>query len=662
MSETLAERLSDRDADRFVGRRAELAVFESLLAEDESASVVILHGPGGMGKSALLREVARLATVRGRPSLSLDAREIAPVPGDLESLFAAASEEEQPVVLVDTYERASAHDALLRRELLPMLPARAIVVLAGREPPAAGWFTGGWEHMTRSIELGPLTAAEGAALVRARGGVSEPTAAALVEWSAGSPLALTLAAEVAGREGGWDGRDFEQRPELVERLVRRLVGAQVEEEHADVTAVAAIARVTTAAMIADVLPSAAADPNEAYRWLRAQAITEPLGDGLAMHDLVRRAVRSHMRITRTERERELRRRIADHLFARASAGEPRLTVDLADLIETPALRWAFGAEGAASLQADAFRPGELDELSAETEARGSDDWWSSTRTLAAESPQHITVARDANENLCGLAIAFTPANASRAALADPIAGRWIRHAQERIPDGNAMIWRDCLDLTRPEEGDLASRVLAVVNTAAILRSGLANPRFFYVPINPVNAASVAFAAGYGSEHLPELDVEVGSLRHECHLIDYGSDGLLGSQRDAVYAEIGMPRPSGAQPPALPPVTAADIHQALRDLDRPSELATSPLAATLRDDGDPATAVRTLLVEASDRAFGTGPGETLMRDVINRAYLDHRTSHEQAAHELHISRPTYFRRLRQATARVCDYVLATLTVG
>ncbi len=47
----------------------------------------------------------------------------------------------------------------------------------------------------------------------------------------------------------------------------------------------------------------------------------------------------------------------------------------------------------------------------------------------------------------------------------------------------------------------------------------------------------------------------------------------------------------------------------------------------------------------------------MRDLVDRAYVDHSVSHEQAADALHVSRTTYFRRLRQATGRVADYVLA-----
>jgi hypothetical protein len=203
----------------------------------------------------------------------------------------------------------------------------------------------------------------------------------------------------------------------------------------------------------------------------------------------------------------------------------------------------------------------------------------------------------------------------------------------------------------------------VMNTAAVLRSGVPNPRAFYLPINPVNAASVAFAAEAGAVRVEGLDVHVGELVHECHVIDFGPDGLVGSQRDTIYAETGVPRTRTSVPsaPARPTVTVEDVRQALRDLDRPSALAVGPLAAAVGGP-DPALAVRRLLEHAVRAAFGSGAQETLMRDLVDRAYVDHRTSHEDAAHELHVSRTTYFRRLRQATARVADHVIATLAAG
>jgi hypothetical protein len=562
--------------------------------------------------------------------------------------------------LFDTYERISALDGVLRRRLLPALPERAIVVLAGRERPGAEWFQDEWEHVVRSMPLAPLSATEGRAFVQAQGIGDEATATALVRWSDGSPLALALASEIARREGRWVGPELERHPQLVETLVHRLASARPDgDRHDDVTAVAAIARVTTASMLADVLPGIA--PNDAQAWLRSQAIVEPVGDGLAMHELVRRAMRAQLRMERVGRERELRRRVADHLFEQAVAGDPRLMIDLAELIDDPALRWGFGAETAGGLRPDSLRAGELDAPSDHVRKRAGETWWAATRALADAAPEHLVVARDHDDALCGLAISCTPAGASPAALADPYLGPWVRHARDEVPDGNALVWRDALDLTASERGDLGSRVLAVVNTAAILRSGLANPRFFYLPINPVNTASLAFARQTGAQHVPGLDVQVGSVVHECHVIDHGPAGVLGAQRDTIYAELGFPRP-----PALVgvrkahgAVTVDDVRRALRDLDRPSSLAASPLAAVVGGE-EPAAAVRALLERALAEAFGVGRDEKLLYDIAVRAYVDHGSTHDEVAHQLHLSRATYFRRLSQATQRICDYAVAAVT--
>ncbi len=667
----MADRLRARDAERFVGRTAELAVFDTLFVEDPPASVVHVHGPGGIGKSALLRQVERLGAERGWSPWRIDGRELPPIPGALEEILSAAQAEERPLLLFDTYERIAGLDGALRTRLLPALPARAIVVVAGRERPAAEWFQDGWEHVTRALPLVPFSVAEGRAFVDAHARVDEATATALVRWSDGSPLALGLASAIAQREGRWDAQLLDANPELVEALVARLVlikgfGADAPaQRHDDVTAVATIARVTTASMLADVLPGVA--PNGAQAWLRAQAIAEPVGDGIAMHELVRRALRAQLRTQRPERERELRRRIADHLHHHAIASETRLVIDLAELIEDPALRWGFGADAAGLLRPDGLRPGELDDPPEHVRDRAGETWWTATRALAAAAPEHFVVARDQHDELQGLAIAATPRGASPATLADPFLGRWIAHARDHVPDGNALVWRDALDLTADEEGDLASRVLAVINTATILRCGLPNPRCFYLPISPVNTASVAFARQAGARKVDGLDVLVGSVVHECHVIDHGPGGVLGGMRATIYAELGLPRPAaGEAAPAglVAAVTEADVRQALRDIDRPSELMTSPLAglvdATPAEATTTASSVRALLLGAIAEAFGTGRDEALLREVALGAYDNPGRTHEDVAFALHVSRATYFRRLRQANERICDYVLAAAT--
>jgi predicted DNA-binding protein (UPF0251 family) len=60
------------------------------------------------------------------------------------------------------------------------------------------------------------------------------------------------------------------------------------------------------------------------------------------------------------------------------------------------------------------------------------------------------------------------------------------------------------------------------------------------------------------------------------------------------------------------------------------------------------------------SFGAGPDETLLREIAFAAYANRTAAHEDVAFTLHISRATYFRRLRQATERICDYLVAAAT--
>ena len=64
-----------------LGRAAELELFDaaSKAAEPPYAALYI-HGPGGIGKTTLLREYARIAATCGRPVISLDGGRIDPTP------------------------------------------------------------------------------------------------------------------------------------------------------------------------------------------------------------------------------------------------------------------------------------------------------------------------------------------------------------------------------------------------------------------------------------------------------------------------------------------------------------------------------------------------------------------------------------------------------
>ncbi|HRI55759.1 MAG TPA: ATP-binding protein, partial [Anaerolineae bacterium] len=77
----LADRLSAARHNRFIGRAAELALFQSALDADELPFYLLLvHGPGGVGKTSLLGQFSQLAEQAGAAVWRLDARNFEPTP------------------------------------------------------------------------------------------------------------------------------------------------------------------------------------------------------------------------------------------------------------------------------------------------------------------------------------------------------------------------------------------------------------------------------------------------------------------------------------------------------------------------------------------------------------------------------------------------------
>jgi hypothetical protein len=592
----------------------------------------------------------------------VDARELAPVPGELEQALDGVDAETLPLVMFDTYERMAAAGAYLRQRLLPSLPDRSLVILAGRSAPEPEWFQGGWEGLTVEYELRPLGRVDGMALLEERGIEDEELQGELLAWSGGSPLALTLAADAVQAGGSWNPQRIEDRPELVRALIRHLARTELDGGNLDVMAVAALARATTPGLLEEVLPDV--DAAAAEEWLKSRSFAEETNIGVTLHDIVRKAVRADLKIRDPGRERVLRRRIADHLYQRALAGEPRLITDLAELVDNPAIRWGLGAEGTVEYRVDDVRPEDFDAADQRVAVRpGGDTWWKYAEPIVAEAPECVVIARDRHDNLAGICIFATPRTAPPAAERDPLLGLWLAHARENYPDGNVLIWRDSLDLSADSKGDLGSRVLAILNTAAILRSGLVNPRISYLPIDPNNEAAMAFSRSVNANHVPELDVDLGGVQHQCHIIDSGPGGLLGAQRATVYWELGIrpPEPSDAFPPReVASVTRETVKALARRLDRPLELAESPLAVGDTPE-ERAESVRELFREAVAAGFGESADEQLLRRIAERGFLTRDTSHEALADELNVSRATYFRRLRQAAERLADAIMARIAV-
>jgi hypothetical protein len=654
---TLAALVSDRDRHRFTGRVNELTFLERCLGDDPPASVVLVCGPGGIGKSALLRELARRADARGWDVFRVDGRELAPQSGALEAALATVRRSDRPLLLIDSFERMTALGAYLRGELLPSLPSRTLVVISGRGAPDPAWFTDGWESAARLLDLGSLPRRDALRLLQAYG-VTDECGPAIAEWAGGSPLALTLAADAVKSSAGWDPAGGMDQPEILRSLIHRLVDDR-DTDGARLSAlrVAAIARVTTPGLLAAVLPDN--DAGAAYERLCSFTFTEPLGDGLALHELVRKALHADLARRDRERERELRRRIIDHLYERARHGDLLLLIDMAHLIENPAIRWGFGWEGSISYRIDNVRPGDAERVAQLLRERSFGQWWELTGRFFAQAPERVAVVRDPAEQLQGYLVCMTPATAPAWASKDPLTGPWLAHARQHARLGDSVLWHDSVDFT----GSARDGVQPMLGMAGVLRSGARNPRFAYLPIDPRKPEAIAFAQTVGGQHLPDLDLEIAGRRIECHRIDYGPGGLLAALRRVVYAELGLPAPDDPEPNPAGHDPAAEltaVREALRNFQVPHELARSPLARGT-DPQERAESVRHILREAAEHAFGDSANEKLLRNVLIKGYLDPAPSHEHAAMRLSLSRAAYFRRLRTAVGRVAEHVAGSRAI-
>ena len=119
-------------------------------------------------------------------------------------------------------------------------------------------------------------------------------------------------------------------------------------------------------------------------------------------------------------------------------------------------------------------------------------------------------------------------------------------------------------------------------------------------------------------------------------------------RDRAHALYGFaPQVFGS---AIEPLSADVVRFLLRNFHNPTILAASQLARG-SEVAERAESVRQLFRDLIDRAFGHSTAERALRRVLEVGYLEPDGGHARAMRRLHLSRTTYFRRLREATDRL-----------
>ncbi|MGW8877604.1 AAA family ATPase [Streptomyces mirabilis] len=228
-----------------MGRTHELELFRSALeGKPDSFAVLFVHGPGGIGKSTLLRRFADLARSAERTLVRIDGRSQGLSKQSFEAEAAAAVSDSRPVLLIDTFEQCQGLESWLRDSFLPALPAEALVVIAGRQPPDSGWHAdAGWAQALHVIALRNLPPPDATALLTSRQ-VPSRLHASLLGFAGGHPLALSLAAEVAVRNRA-DTVDWRPPQDIYATLLDHLVGEVPSSTHRNALEICAHAHTTT---------------------------------------------------------------------------------------------------------------------------------------------------------------------------------------------------------------------------------------------------------------------------------------------------------------------------------------------------------------------------------------------------------------------------------
>jgi uncharacterized protein YjeT (DUF2065 family) len=656
---TLADRLARLRRERFVGREAELAHFRALL-EGQAPPVWLLHGPGGIGKSTLLQQLAREAEGQGRLVLVLDGRLIAATPAGWRQALAAGLQQAEAealppglVLLLDGFEAVAALELWLRDEELPRFPADARVVLAGRSPPDARWqLDPGWQGLATVSALGPWSAEEARSYWQARLPAEAPDEQALLQ-AAGHPLLLALLSETRRRGASATSPDTAgaDRRALLRGVLAQLAGlslaASAEQRALDVLL---IARIVNEAMLADTVGAEAAPG--LMRTLAALPFTESSEDGLRVHDLVREAFAAGWLGRDPAAAAALREAVLRHLVRRlASLRGDGATQYLKD--------WFFvlgQTESAPHIDHRHFETHYLDGIRRADDAQAvrqlvAARFGAQVQAVAAHwlatQPGRFLLTRRRDGRVVGFALPLELEQLGEAELAaDPVAQRcrdWVR-AQGEPGRRRSSVWM--VRLALDAAGDALPNPTVTLGGTRMNVRALLEPAAEWNLMVHHNAAQMA--ALYGTftrfnwhREEPALAFEQDGQRFGVFVRNFGAEPVPADWRPAL-----LPAAPGLLDEAA---FHAALHEAWRQVLQDDLLAANPLVGGTRTLASPAL-LRAAMADAV-QALTAHPQDLKFHHALRLTWLDPGATQERVAEELGLPFNTYRYHLAKGGERV-----------
>jgi hypothetical protein len=707
--QSLGERLEQERARRFVGRADELEVVSSRLAaavqgtlpepvegavfdmlrphtdtgQPDLFSALWVHGPGGIGKSSLLRAYARAARAAGFSVAEVDCGRIMPSPDGIraavnDSFRSSAGANVQPsLIIIDSAERLGSAENWLREEFLPALPGDSVVVIGGRRPPDAAWLSDpGWHDLLRVILLDNLPAEHIRTLLEIEG-ISVGLLDQVMALTYGHPLAVSLLIDVIHRSGASMEvpKALADQPDLVAALLQRLVDLVPSSRHRVALQVSAHARVTTEPVLRAVLSSSDDQQvSELWDWLRDLTFIEDDHGGIRPHDLARDVLEADLRWRDPDAYAEMHRRLRRYLVdkIRAQAGNPERqhqgAAELLFLLHDHPLvgpYWDWHAPGESMRQP--MEPDQAEMIIAMTRgAQGDQQAELAAHWLRAQPEAFRVFCTDGEVYGYAACLALHRARPKDIQVDPGAAAAWDyaqRHRPPR-PGDQILAWR--FHVERDANGRHRRRsgfMLAAWQVADILTRRATAWEFVvcYADLDYWQP----FFNHWDFVHLPEADYQLDTVAYVTFGHDWRRVGVAEWLERTAARELGgqvAQAPTEAAPALSQAEFAASVKKALRTFHQPQTLMRNPLLTSSlvqtelrRHPDDRPDKVLRGLIHGAAQILKADPRSESHYRVLDRTYLRPAPSQEKAAELLDLPFSTYRRYRDRGIAAITEWL-------
>ncbi len=429
----VAETTAPRAARGFIGRERELETLATLARDGGRVAWIV--GPGGVGKTALLREFTRRLAA-GHAHVWVDR-----APARPSAIVASAVEElglprvqrlgdllAQGVVLViDELERVPTLEGWIADELARVPPAAGLLIVASRGAPGRDWLDPSLSARVHVVSVGNFDRAESHRYLAFRR-VRVARRDELAAYTRGHPLALALAAESPDRPM----LDPEApQPELVRRLLDGLVDRTISAAEREALECIAIVPALNEALLSHLLGAPASEP---FAWLRQRPYVRATRDGLVLHELVRDALVLDQSWREPDRA-QARRAAAMEFYARSleeGRGDPWERARALGWLfsQLPEVRRTFQT-ASEDLHLDELRRTDLDAVAQIVESVDGPETRRVWESSLALQPAAATVARDARRKVAGMWLELVVGDGYELSAIDP-ATRIVSLAARRL--------------------------------------------------------------------------------------------------------------------------------------------------------------------------------------------------------------------------------------